>query len=142
MTSDLGATAETELHTSVTEANIAIMVERFYASVQQHPTLGPVFNERLEGRWDVHLAQMKNFWSSVLLRSGRYEGFPLGAHFDVPGIEARHFGDWLALFEETLTSVYQQDVARAILRISNQFAQRFSGALFGADVQIRPHGHT
>ncbi len=131
MISERGATVGTELHATVTEANIAILVERFYASVQQHPTLGPVFNERLEGRWDVHLSQMKNFWSSVLLRSGRYEGFPLGAHFDVPGIEAGHFGDWLALFEETLKGVYRQDVAQAILAIANQFAQRFTGALFG-----------
>jgi hemoglobin len=124
------ASAGTELHAAVTEASIAIMVERFYASVHEHPTLGPVFNERLEGRWDKHLAQMKDFWSSVLLRSGRYEGYPLGAHFGVPGIEKRHFGDWLALFEETLRSVYQPDVAAAIHGISGQFAQRFSYALF------------
>ncbi len=125
-----GAPAATELHADVTEENIAIMVERFYASVQQHPTLGPIFNERLEGRWDKHLAQMKNFWSSVLLRSGRYEGFPLGAHFGVPGIEKPHFGDWLGLFEETLKAVYQQDVAEVIHDVSKQFAQRFSYALF------------
>jgi len=137
VTNNPGATAETELHADITEANIAIMVERFYASVQQHPTLGPVFNQRLEGRWDHHLAQMKNFWSSVLLRSGRYEGFPLGAHFDVPGIEEEHFSDWLALFEETLIGVYEQDVALAIHRISQQFAQRFSGALFGSPGSFR-----
>ncbi len=137
MTSNPGATAQTELHADVTEDNIAILVERFYASVQQHPTLGPVFNERLEGRWDRHLAQMKDFWSSVLLRSGRYEGFPLGAHFDVPGIERQHFDEWLALFQETLTGVYQPDVAQAIHGISQQFARRFSGALFGPPGSLR-----
>lgn len=137
MTSNPGATAETELHADVTEANIATMVERFYASVQRHPTLGPVFNERLEGRWDAHLAQMKDFWSSVLLRSGRYEGFPLGAHFDVPGIERQHFDEWLALFQETLDGVYQQDVAQAIHRIAQQFARRFSGALFDSPGSLR-----
>ncbi len=114
----------------MTEENIALFVERFYASVQQHPTLGPVFNERLEGRWDKHLSQMKNFWSSVLLRSGRYEGFPLGAHFGVPGMEKRHFGDWLALFDETLRAIYEPRVASAIFGVSNQFAERFSFALF------------
>lgn len=138
MTSSQGATAGPDLHASVTEENIALLVERFYASVQQHPTLGPVFNDRLDGRWDKHLAQMKNFWSSVLLRSGRYEGFPLGAHFDVPGIERDHFGDWLALFEETLMGVYQEDVAQSILANANQFALRFTGALFGPGISIRP----
>lgn len=122
--------AVTTLATSVTEENIALFVERFYASVQQHPTLGPVFNDRLEGRWDKHLSQMKNFWSSVLLRSGRYEGFPLGAHFGVPGIAKSHFGDWLALFDETLRAIYEPRVASAVFGASNQFAERFSHALF------------
>jgi hemoglobin len=126
-------TATAELHAEVTEANIALMVERFYASVQQHPTLGPVFNPRLEGRWDRHMSQMRAFWSSVLLRSGRYQGFPLGAHFDVPGIERQHFGDWLGLFEQTLTSVYEPDVAHAIHTVSQQFAQRFEYGLFDLD---------
>lgn len=122
--------AATELHSQVTEENIAVMVERFYASVREDPTLGPVFNERLDGRWDKHLAQMKDFWSSVLLRSGRYEGFPLGAHFDVPGIEKPHFGDWLGLFKETLEGIYQRELAAGIFSVSQQFAQRFSYALF------------
>lgn len=130
MLADPAVNAETELQATVTEANIALFVERFYGSVQQHPTLGPVFNERLEGRWDTHLAQMKDFWSSVLLRSGRYQGYPLRAHFGVPGIEKRHFGDWLALFDETLKAVYQPEVAEAIHGVSRQIAKRFSYALF------------
>lgn len=123
-------TAAPELHAEVTEGSISLMVERFYAGVQKHPTLGPVFNPRLEGRWDKHLAQMKDFWSSVLLRSGRYQGFPLGAHFGVPGIEREHFGDWLALFEETLMTVYEPQVAKIIHGVSEQFAQRFTYGLF------------
>lgn len=125
-----GAAATAVLHADVTEGAIALMVDRFYAAVRQHPTLGPVFNPRLEGRWDTHLAQMKDFWSSVLLRSGRYQGFPLGAHFDVPGLERHHFGDWLALFEQTLDAVFEPDVARAIHGVSRQFAQRFEFGLF------------
>lgn len=119
------------LHAAVTEEAIALMVDRFYASVQRHPTLGPVFNPRLEGRWDRHLVQMKDFWSSVLLRSGRYQGFPLGAHFGVPGMQRSHFADWLALFEETLAGVYQPEVAEAIQGAAEQFARRFEGGLFG-----------
>ena|SRR5690625_674285 len=128
--SEHGLAGNAELHTHVTDENIAIMVDRFYASVQEHPTLGPVFNNRLEGRWDNHLAQMKDFWSSVLLMSGRYQGRPLRAHFDVEGLEKRHFGDWLGLFRETLESVYEPDVAEAIHARSRQIAQRFSIALF------------
>ena len=129
--------AGADLQASITVENIAIMVERFYASVQEHPTLGPVFNDRLVGRWDRHLAQMKDFWSSVLLRSGRYSGFPFGAHFDVPGIQKEHFGDWLALFEEALAGVYHEDMVRSIMAMADQFAQRFSGALFASEFSVR-----
>jgi len=128
--SEQGLAGKAELHTHVTEESIALMVDRFYASVQEHPTLGPVFNARLEGRWDSHLDQMKAFWSSVLLMSGRYEGRPLRAHFDVEGLEKRHFADWLGLFRETLEGVYVQDVAEGIHARSRQIAQRFSIALF------------
>ena len=71
------------------------------------------------------------------MRSGRYSGFPFGAHFDVPGIQKEHFGDWLALFEEALAGVYQEDMVRSIMAMADQFAQRFSGALFASEFSVR-----
>ena len=121
------------LHHTVDDENIAILVERFYAAVQKHPTLGPVFNPRLEGRWDRHMSQMKDFWSSVLLRSGRYSGYPLGAHFGVPGMAPERFDDWLVLFRQTLDQLYEPPYADAIHTMAQQFAQRFTGALFGQE---------
>jgi len=42
----------------------------------------------------------------------------LGPIFSVPGVEKAHFGDWLGLFEETLKTVYHQDVAKSIHDVS------------------------
>lgn len=125
------AVGATGLYEDVTEESIELLVERFYAAVQEHETLGPVFNPRLKGRWGRHLAQMKDFWSSVLLRSGRYQGFPLGAHYDVPGMQQEQFADWLRLFKVTLNEVYHPGIAEAILKVARQFAVRFSDALYG-----------
>ena len=58
-------------HTAVTEANLEALVGAFYARVRFHETLGPISNAALTGRWDVHLARMVDFWSSVLLASRR-----------------------------------------------------------------------
>lgn len=127
---DSVAAAQGERAALIDEENISLMVDRFYAGVRTHPSLGPVFNPRLEGRWDRHLAQMKDFWSSVLLQSGRYEGYPLGAHFGVPGMEREHFADWLDLFRETLDSVYEERPADFIHAAAVRMAQRFSYALF------------
>ena len=118
------------LETRISEDNISLMVDRFYDGVQVHPTLGPVFNPRLEGRWDRHLSQMKAFWSSVLLQSGRYDGYPLGAHFGVPGMEREHFADWLDLFRQTLDGIYEERVADFIHEAAQRMAGRFSYALF------------
>ena len=35
--------------------------------------------------WPVHLAKMYDFWSSVMLTTGRYKGNPLGVHMRVEG---------------------------------------------------------
>src|SRR5690625_7708674 len=104
--SEQGLAGNAELHTHVTEESIALMVDGFYASVQEQPTLGPVFNARLEGRWDNHLEQMKAFWSSILLMSGRYEDRPVRAHFDIEALEKRDFADWLGLVRHTLENAY------------------------------------
>jgi len=127
---DSVAAAQAERAALIDEENISLMVDRFYAGVRTHPSLGPVFNPRLEGRWDRHLAQMKDFWSSVLLQSGRYQGYPLGAHFGVPGMEREHFADWLELFRQTLDSVYEERPADFIYAAAVRMAERFSYALF------------
>ena len=65
--------------TPITETEIASLVERFYAKVRLDPEIGPVFNDEVEN-WDAHLALLKDFWSTVLLTTGRYKGNPLFAH--------------------------------------------------------------
>ena len=87
----------------ITEAEIANLVDRFYAKVREDDEIGPVFNHEVQN-WDAHLALLKDFWSTVLLATGRYKGNPLVAHFRLP-IEERYFGRWLALFTETAREV-------------------------------------
>ena len=85
--------------TLITEMEIASLVERFYAKVRADPEIGPVFNDAVQN-WDAHLALLKDFWSTVLLTTGRYKGNPLLAHFPLP-IEEKYFARWLTLFSET-----------------------------------------
>jgi hemoglobin len=89
--------------TPITEAEISNLVDRFYAKVRLDPQIGPIFNEAVEN-WPAHLDLLKDFWSSVLLTTGRYKGNPLLAHFRLP-IEEKHFERWLALFTETANEV-------------------------------------
>ena len=88
----------------VTEALIAELVEAFYAKVRQDAVLGPIFNAAIVD-WDVHLAKLCDFWSSVLLMTGRFKGAPMAVHAGLPDIGPAHFAHWLALFDETAHEV-------------------------------------
>lgn len=84
----------------VTEEMIARLVDVFYARIRRDPELGPIFNAAVAD-WDIHLAKLRAFWSSVTLMSGRYKGTPMAVHAVIPDIGPAHFAHWLALFRDT-----------------------------------------
>ncbi len=87
----------------VDEVMIDRLVRHFYAAVRLDAALGPIFAARIAD-WEPHLRRMSDFWSSVMLRTGRYHGQPMRVHLDLP-VGAAHFDRWLALFEETATGL-------------------------------------
>jgi hemoglobin len=84
----------------VTEAMIRKVVYSFYDRVRADAALRAIF-EREVGDWDTHLAKMCDFWSSVLLMTGRFKGAPMAVHARIDGIEPPHFARWLELFRQT-----------------------------------------
>lgn len=88
----------------LSEPLVTRLVHVFYARVRAHAVLGPIFEQRLAGRWDPHLAKMVDFWSSIALKSGRYAGRPHVAHQGM-GLAPEHFQLWLRLFEATCRDV-------------------------------------
>lgn len=91
----------------LTEAALAVFLDAFYAKVRQDPLIGPVFAEKIpDEAWPRHLATIRDFWSSVLLKTGRYKGNPFGRHLGIAGIAPPHFARWLGLFEETAAEVF------------------------------------
>lgn len=88
----------------VDEALIRRQVHTFYGRVRQDPVLGPIFNDAIAD-WDEHLAKLCDFWSSVLLMTGRFKGSPMAAHARRPDIRDEHFALWLDLFERTAREV-------------------------------------
>ena len=89
------------------------LVDSFYAKVRADPELGPIFARAIPGEWAPHLATMHDFWSSVMLTSGRYKGNPVAVHLRVEGIAPQLFARWLALFDETCRELFDDDVADA-----------------------------
>ena len=111
----------------ITEEEISTLVDRFYAKVQLDPEIGPIFNETIED-WPTHLALLKNFWSTVMLTTGRYKGDPMMTHLQLP-LEPNHFNRWLELFAETAREVLPPAHATAIVAKSERIAGNFKAGI-------------
>ena len=115
---------------SISECGINLLVDRFYAKVRVDPVLGPVFERVVRGKWGPHLETMRNFWSSVMLTSGRYKGAPVPAHLRVKGIEPQMFDRWLRLFGETCDELFENEVAEVFRTKAARIAESLNRALF------------
>ena len=107
-----------------TEVEITEMVHHFYEQIRVHPNLGPIFNTHVQD-WDVHLGIMVDFWSAILLRTGRFKGSPMGKHAALPDLSADLFHQWLDLFRLTCQKMPPQLGERAWM-----FAQRIARSLW------------
>lgn len=108
------------------EEMVHAVVHGFYDEIRADDLLGPIFNGVIApDDWPRHLAKMCDFWSSTLLRTGRYDGRPLPPHLAIPGLGEAHFRRWLSLFRATVTRLCPPEVARLFmdraLRIAHSF---------------------
>jgi hemoglobin len=111
-------------HPAITEAMIATLVRKFYAKAREDAVIGPIFMGAVAD-WDEHIANIADFWSSVMLRTGRYHGRPMRPHLILP-LEPRHFDRWLSLFEETAAEVCgAPDIAEAFIVRARRIADSF-----------------
>jgi len=119
-------------------AQIAELVDRFYGEIRKHPRLGPLFEDRLAGKWGPHLERMNRFWRSVLLHSGEYSGQPVVKHNGLPDLQEDDFRLWLELFEATTASLFEPDIAAPILTIARRIARSLWLARFGTPFNNPP----
>ncbi|HEY7579179.1 MAG TPA: group III truncated hemoglobin [Acetobacteraceae bacterium] len=115
----------------VTEASIALLVDRFYSKVRRDAVLASVFEATIAPEeWPAHLATMQRFWSSVMLTSGRYSGNPVAVHRAVHGIERSMFPRWLELFEMTAGELFTPDIASQFTAKARRIAMSLELAVF------------
>ncbi|HLI22133.1 MAG TPA: group III truncated hemoglobin [Stellaceae bacterium] len=116
---------------AVTEEDIVGLVDAFYAKVRRDEMLAPVFERAIApDAWPVHLSKMYDFWSSVMLTTGRYKGNPLLAHMRQKSIEEPMFARWLALFRATAEERFSPEVAAIFRRKSEMIAESLKLGLF------------
>ena len=121
----------------VTEAQLTSLVDRFYGKVREDDVLGPVFGDAISD-WPHHLGKMVDFWSSVMLTTGRYKGNPLMMHLKhVAKIRPDMFGRWLDLWRETAREVLDEAGAAAVVAKAERIAESLQLGMF---FKFQPRG--
>ena len=114
----------------IEEETIAKLVHGFYARVRADAELGPIFARVIGDDWDAHLAKMCDFWSAVMLTTGRYHGNPMAAHLKLDGVGPAHFARWLALFRETAAEVCDPAAAALFVARAENIARSLQMGMF------------
>jgi hemoglobin len=110
---------------------VRAVVDEFYARARRDDVIGPVFNRIIpDAEWPDHLSKIADFWSSMLLGTGRYNGRPMPKHMAIPELSDAHFMRWLRLFRETVEEICPPDIAALFVerseRIGNSFRMNIS----------------
>lgn len=115
----------------ITQARLALLVDRFYEKVRQDALIGPVFLRAVDD-WDEHLSLLTAFWSSVMLGVPGFKGQPMAAHLRLADeIAPAMFARWLALWNETTAECFAPAAAGQLQARAAQIGRNFQTALFG-----------
>ena len=109
---------------SLNDQSIAMLVDRFYARVREDTLLGPVFNGVIGDNWPQHLATLTDFWTSVLLASGRYKGNPMMAHLPIPQMNQQHFARWIELWGEITSDIFGPEISAVLVARASFIGER------------------
>lgn len=119
----------------LTEADISSVIARFYERVRADTQLGPVF--AVVQDWDDHLTRLSEFWSSMMLTTGRYKGNPLAMHLvHAEKFRPEMFVRWLQLWTQTTDELIPGEIAVEMQARAKRIASRFSLMICGEDLPV------
>jgi hemoglobin len=118
------------VHPEIDEQTIRALVHAFYGRVRADDQIGPIFARVIGPDWDVHLAKMCDFWSSVMLLTGRYKGQPMVAHMRLKMIRPEHFARWLELFRQTANDLCTPQIAALFIARAENIARSLQLGMF------------
>lgn len=117
----------------VDDDDMVKLVRRFYALSYADPVLGPFFIKTIadyeSAHFDAHVRVVADFWSSMLLKTGRYQGNPFLSHAKHP-IEPGHFDIWLKLFKQATAETLPAPLAAQAMAKADMMARSLKAGLF------------
>jgi hemoglobin len=120
------------LHPAITQDQISRLVDEFYDRVFADARLGPIFLTHIGEDRSAHMRTMKQFWSSVLLKTRTYTGQPVPVHLKLSEVRREDFAIWLGYFRETANEIFEPDAAAIIIASAERIAESLKLAMFGS----------
>lgn len=117
-------------HAGVDRASIGRLVREFYARLRKNERLGPIFAREITGDWEPHIEKMTDFWCSVILKTGDYQGRPVPAHVKLADVTEADFDIWLAMFRQTATELFAPETAAVFVDRAERIAASLKLAMF------------
>ena len=108
----------------ITIEDIKLLVDAFYTKVRNDSLLAPIFNDKIQDRWPIHLEKMYRFWQTVLLNQHTYNGSPFVPHAKLP-VDQHHFDRWLLLFYQTIDENFSGEKATEAKWRAEKMAEMF-----------------
>lgn len=101
-------------------AEVAFLVQQFYAKIRADSGIGFYFNETIKN-WDEHLEKLTDFWEMNLFGGRNFDGNPIAAHNRVDknfneSITPAIFGIWLNLWFATIDEFFEGENASILKR--------------------------
>ncbi len=124
----------------IDEAAIERLVRTFYGRARNDVLIGPIFEKTVPDR-DRHIAHIVDFWSSIVLRTGRYDGRPMRPHLML-SLEGRHFDRWLTLFEATVDEQFVPEIGAIFVDRARRIADSFEIGIASARGEIAGPRHS
>ena len=120
------------LHPAITQDQISHLVDSFYDRVFADPWLGRIFLKHIGEDRSAHMVTMKQFWSSVLLKTRSYSGQPVPVHMKLSEVRAEDFVIWLDYFRATAREIFEPEAAAIVIVSAERIAESLKLAMFGS----------
>lgn len=125
-------------HDYIDDQTIKLLIDGFYSKLRQEPVLGAIFEKAIgtsDSDWQPHLEKMYDFWSSIMLSTGRYRGTPMQKHQELPRFQIELFDRWLYLFKETAQELHTDDIVAQYSEKSSRIAESLKLSIY-----FKPNG--
>jgi len=103
-------------------AKLDLLLRNFYASLAEHPELGPIFAQHVDD-WPSHIFTVKEFWAMQTGGPSIYRGGMAARHVPLR-LKPEHFDQWLAQWAISCRAHFEPREAEELIEIAQKIGER------------------